>query len=148
LEATYEKEISRQHHASDETVFNYGWGLVQSHFLEDRKKGILLLKGIQFGVSHGIRVISLFLELLARHDKERELDCYYYLAIGYYKLNNFYEAKKFNDALLERQPDHPQATSLSKCIREKLARDGLIGMGLVAGGAVLIGGLAYLLRRK
>ena len=85
---------------------------------------------------------------MSRQDRERELDCYYYLAIGYFKLNNYYEAKKYNDALLERQPNHPQAMYMAKCIREQLTRDGLIGMGLVAGSAALVGGLAYLLRRR
>lgn len=146
LETAYENEIARKKRASNENLFNYGWGLVQSHFLDDKKKGVLLLKGESQYIL--FKSSNFFEELLARHDKERELDCYYYLAIGYYKLNNFYEAKKYNDALLDRQPDHPQANNLSKCIREQLTRDGLIGMGLVAGSAALVGGLAYLLRRK
>jgi mitochondrial fission 1 protein len=87
--------------------------------------------------------------LLARRIPERELDCYYYLAIGYYKLANYFEAKKYNDALLEKQPTNKQALVLASLTRYKLKRDGLIGMGMVAAaGTVLVGGLAYLLRRK
>ena len=45
LEASYEKEVREMQVPSTDTTFNYGWGLIRSHYKEDRWKGIQILEG-------------------------------------------------------------------------------------------------------
>ena len=89
------------------------------------------------------------IELVSRGEKDVHLDCCYYLAIGYLKLGNLYEAKRWNDELLDIQGSHPQGQALAAVIKQRLTKDGLIGMAIVGGSVAILGGvLTYLLRRR
>ncbi|KAG5457258.1 MAG: hypothetical protein BJ554DRAFT_2777, partial [Olpidium bornovanus] len=107
--------------------------------------------------------------------EEQEEGCLYYLALGNYKLGLFSEARRFNDRLVEVEPQNAQAQSLKALINERVAKgktgsnyfascssvrpsslefffsaffvDGFIGMAIV-GGAVAVGALVIGMMRS
>ncbi|KAG6869235.1 mitochondrial membrane protein [Termitomyces sp. T159_Od127] len=129
LRLQYEKELS-QAHITVQTKFNFAWGLVKSPMREHQVEGVRLLQDIY------------------RAEPNRRRECLYYLALGYYKMGNFEDAKRFNALLLDKEPSNLQAQSLSSLIDKSVAREGYIGMALV-GGAAAVGTLllAGLIRR-
>ena len=118
LRAQYEKEGE---YVSIQTKFNYAWGLIKSTSRGEQQLGVQLLSDI-FRTSH---------------DRRRE--CLYYLALGNYKLGNYAEAKRFNDSLLEKEPGNLQASSLQQLIDDKVSKEGLMGMAIIGGAAVVAG---------
>ncbi|KAJ1975482.1 mitochondrial membrane protein [Dimargaris verticillata] len=102
LSRQYEREGEQR--ASLQTKFNYAWGLVKSNYRRDQEKGIQLL-----------------LEILQEAPNRRR-ECYYYLALGFYKMGSYADAKRFNDALLTQEPRNEQALSLSELIDRKVSR--------------------------
>jgi len=129
LRRQYDKEVSQQF-VTIQTKFNYAWGLVKSPKREHQVEGVRLLQDIY------------------RAEPTRRRECLYYLALGYYKMGNYQDAKKFNDLLLEKEPTNLQAQSLSQLIDQSVAKEGYIGMA-IAGGAAAVGTilLASLIRR-
>ncbi|KAJ1984564.1 mitochondrial membrane protein [Dimargaris cristalligena] len=113
-----------------QTKFNYAWGLVKSNYRKDQEKGITLLLEVH------------------QEAPNRQRECLYYIALGFYKLGNYAEARRFNQALLAYEPKNEQALSLGELIDKKVSKDGILGLALlgasVAVGAILVG----FLRRK
>ncbi|KAG2113095.1 uncharacterized protein F5147DRAFT_682698 [Suillus discolor] len=133
LRLQYEKELA-QSHITVQTKFNYAWGLVKSPVRENQVEGVRLLQEIY------------------RTEPSRRRECLYYLALGYYKMGNFTEARSFNDLLLSREPTNLQAQSLASLIDKGVAREGYVGMALAGGvaavGTLLIAGLIRRAARK
>ncbi|KAG1788213.1 uncharacterized protein F5891DRAFT_997052 [Suillus fuscotomentosus] len=133
LRLQYEKELA-QSHITVQTKFNYAWGLVKSPVRENQVEGVRLLQEIY------------------RTEPSRRRECLYYLALGYYKMGNFTEARSFNDLLLSREPTNLQAQSLASLIDKGVAREGYVGMALAGGvaavGTLLIAGLIRRATRK
>ncbi|KAM6496932.1 hypothetical protein JOM56_007405 [Amanita muscaria] len=129
LRSQYQKELA-QTHVTVQSKFNYAWGLVKSPKREHQVEGVALLQDIY------------------RAEPARRRECLYYLSLGYYKLGNYDEARRFNGLLLEKEPANLQAQSLGQLIDRAVTKEGYIGMALV-GGAVTIGTLlvAGLVRR-
>jgi fission 1 protein len=66
------------------------------------------------------------------------------LALGNFKLGNYAEARRYNDLLLDKEPNNLQAASLRTLIDDKVAREGMMGVAIVGGIAVaagIVGGL-------
>ena len=66
------------------------------------------------------------------------------MALGDFKLGNYAEARRYNDLLLDKEPNNLQAASLRTLIDDKVAREGMIGVAIVGGLAVaagIVGGL-------
>ncbi|WVQ79468.1 mitochondria fission 1 protein [Cryptococcus sp. DSM 104549] len=120
LRRQYYKEIE-QGHVTIQSKFNYGWGLVKSGSPELQTEGVKLLQEIYS----------------ASADHRRE--CTYYIAVGYYKLRNYAYARKFNNLLLSVEPGNMQAQSLGQQIEAAVKRDGMIGIGLIAGAVAVAG---------
>ena len=79
-----------------------------------------------------------------RTTPERRRECLYYLALGNFKLGNYAEARRYNDLLLDKEPNNLQAASLRTLIEDKVAREGMMGVAIVGGIAVaagIVGGL-------
>ncbi|KAG1760141.1 hypothetical protein CY34DRAFT_809899 [Suillus luteus UH-Slu-Lm8-n1] len=133
LRLQYEKELA-QSHITVQTKFNYAWGLVKSPVREHQVEGVRLLQEIY------------------RTEPSRRRECLYYLALGYYKMGNFTDARSFNDLLLSREPTNLQAQSLASLIDKGVAREGYVGMALAGGvaavGTLLIAGLIRRATRK
>ncbi|KAI0003360.1 mitochondrial fission 1 protein [Russula compacta] len=121
LRSQYEKEVA-QTHVTTQTKFNFAWGLVKSPIREHQAEGVQLLADIY------------------RSEPTRRRECFYYLALGHYKMGNFDEAKRFNSRLLEQEPTNLQAQSLDILIDNAVKREGYIGMA-IAGGAAAVGTL-------
>ncbi|KAF8582792.1 mitochondrial fission 1 protein [Ramaria rubella] len=121
LRSQYRKEVA-QSHVSIQTKFNYAWGLVKCPQRDEQAEGVKLLQEIY------------------REEPARRRECLYYLALGYYKMGNFEDARKFNSLLLEKEPNNLQAQSLGTLIDKGVTREGYIGMAL-AGGAAALGTL-------
>lgn len=79
-----------------------------------------------------------------RASPERRRECLYYLALGNYKLGNYGEARRYNDLLLDKEPQNLQAASLGSLIDDKVSKEGLLGIAIVGGLALaagVVGGL-------
>ncbi|EXJ85350.1 mitochondria fission 1 protein [Capronia coronata CBS 617.96] len=118
LRAQYEKEGD---YVSVQTKFNYAWGLIKSNQRGDQQLGVQLLSDI------------------FKTTPERRRECLYYLALGNYKLGNYAEARRYNDLLLEKEPGNLQAASLRQLIDDKVSREGLMGVAILGGAAVVAG---------
>ncbi|KAK2865393.1 mitochondrial membrane protein [Arthroderma sp. PD_2] len=130
LRAQYEKEGD---YVGVQTKFNYAWGLIKSNARPEQQEGTRLLSEI------------------FRTAPERRRECLYYLALGNFKLGNYGEARRYNDLLLDHEPNNLQSASLRSLIDDKVAKEGLVGAAILGGVAVaagLIGGLIMRGARK
>ncbi|CDM34491.1 hypothetical protein DTO013E5_4995 [Penicillium roqueforti] len=118
LRAQYEKEGD---YVGIQTKFNYAWGLIKSNIRSEQQEGVRLLSEIFRGAP------------------ERRRECLYYLALGNFKLGNYGEARRYNDLLLEKEPANLQAASLGSLIDDKVAKEGLVGVAIVSGLALVAG---------
>jgi len=66
----------------------------------------------------------------------------YFIAVGFYRLKDYEKVISRSEKILKIEPDNHQAKDLKSEAEKKLQRDGLIGMGIAAGAASLIGGVA------
>ncbi|KIH94760.1 mitochondria fission 1 protein [Sporothrix brasiliensis 5110] len=127
LRAQFEKEGDM---VGVQTKFNFAWGLVKSSARADQQQGVMLLTEI------------------FRTSPERRRECLYYLALGNYKLGNYAEARRYNDLLLEKEPTNQQASNLNTLIDDKVQKEGLVGVAIVSGIAVVAGVVGGVLLRN
>ncbi|KAK9324258.1 hypothetical protein V1517DRAFT_318176 [Lipomyces orientalis] len=131
LDVLRNQYVKEEPFVSIQTKFNYAWGLIKSPRRDEQQLGVRLLTEI------------------FRDAPERRRECLYYLALGNYKLGNYVEARRYNDLLMDREPNNLQARSLNKLIDDRVAKEGLVGLAII-GGAVAAGGiiLGTLLKRR
>ena len=91
----------------------------------------------------GVRLLT----EIFREAPERRRECLYYLALGNYKLGNYAEARRYNDLLLDKEPENLQALSLQGLIEDKVAKEGLMGVAILSGIALTAGVVGGLLIR-
>ncbi|KAI9505188.1 mitochondrial membrane protein [Coemansia spiralis] len=120
LRRNYEREGV---HPRVQTKFNYAWGLTKSTRKQQQQLGIRMMHEIYDEYA------------------ERRRECMYYLAIGYYKLGEYGNARVYIERLLALEPNNAQARSMRELIEEKVTRDGMIGLAL-SGGAIALVGIA------
>ncbi|TQS34742.1 hypothetical protein Golomagni_04863 [Golovinomyces magnicellulatus] len=118
LRAQYEKEGE---YVGVQTKFNFAWGLIKSNSRPEQQEGVRLLSDI------------------FRTSPERRRECLYYLALGNYKLGNYGESRRYNDLLLEKEPANLQASRLRGLIDDKVTKEGLLGVAILSGVAVVAG---------
>lgn len=85
------------------------------------KKGVIMMQGLL-------------------EDRYADRDCLYYMALGYYRLDDVVSSRKCLDRLLKLAPNCRQAISLMDIVEDKITKDGVIGISIVSGLAV-VGGL-------
>lgn len=73
-------------------------------------------------------------------DRYADRDCLYYMALGHYRLDDVVSSRKCLDRLLKLAPNCRQAISLMDIVEDKITKDGVIGISIVSGLAV-VGGL-------
>ncbi|KAF9437939.1 mitochondrial membrane protein [Entomortierella beljakovae] len=131
LEVLRKQFIREGEYVTDQTRFNFAWGLIKSKNRRDQTQGVLLLTDIY------------------REVPDRRRECLFYLALGHFKLANYNDARKFNESLLEFEPNNSQAHALRQEIEDRVAKEGYIGMAIV-GAAAAVGTivLTALLKRK
>lgn len=112
------------------TLLPSAQGLVKSNRRDDQQLGVMLLSEI------------------FRTSPERRRECLFYLALGNFKLGNYAEARRYNDLLLQKEPANMQANDLSALIDDKVAKEGLVGVAIVSGLAVVAGVVGGVLFRN
>lgn len=85
------------------------------------KKGVIMMQGLL-------------------EDRYSDRDCLYYMALGYYRLDDVVSSRKCLEKLLKLAPNCRQAISLKDIVEDKITKDGVIGISIVSGIAV-VGGL-------
>jgi fission 1 protein len=90
--------------------------------------------------------LSLFQNLFTRTKQDEfKRDSLYYMAIAQTKLGNYDQALKYCQTIMNAQPTNDQVRDLYIEVNKRMKKDGLIGLGIV-GGAAMVGlvGLATL----
>ncbi|KAI9475040.1 mitochondrial membrane protein [Coemansia sp. RSA 989] len=127
LQRQFEREGPR---ARIQTKFNYAWGLIKSTKKREQQLGVRLMHEIYDGHT------------------ERKRECLYYLAIGYYKMGEYANARVYIEQLLALEPGNAQARSLRELIDQRVSRDGLIGLAVSGGAIALVGIVAAAIFKK
>ncbi|OMH85817.1 Mitochondria fission 1 protein [Zancudomyces culisetae] len=129
IQITQDKE-EKNGEVTVQTKFNYAWGLVKSNKSSEQELGVQLL------------------EEIFEEYPERQRECLYYISLGHYKLGNYSEANRYNDTLINIEPENKQALSLKRLIEKKCTRDGAIGMAIAGGAVAAIGVIVASLLHK
>ncbi|MCL7039756.1 hypothetical protein MKW94_009908 [Papaver nudicaule] len=119
--------------AKNESIMRLSWALVHSRQPEDVQRGIAMLEASLAGV-------------LTPLQKREKL---YLLSVGYYRSGDYSKSRQLLDRCLEIAPDFRQALSLKKTVEDRIAKDGVIGIGIAATAVgLLAGGIAAAVARK
>jgi fission 1 protein len=62
----------------------------------------------------------------------------YLLAVGQFRAAEYSRSRQLVDQALQLSPDFRQASALKQMIEDKIAKDGIIGVGLAAGVVALV----------
>ncbi|XP_022742772.1 mitochondrial fission 1 protein A-like [Durio zibethinus] len=116
-----------------ESIMRLSWALVHSRQAEDTQRGIAMLEAS-----------------LANSSSElQQREKLYLLAVGYYRTGEYTRSRQLVERCLEIAPDWRQALALKKAVEDRIAKDGIIGIGITATAVGLIaGGIAAALARK
>lgn len=107
--------------------FQYAYALLRSAHSQDIKHGINLLENLYY-----------------EGEQSAKRDYLYYIAIGQTRLKNYNLALDCTDQFLQFEPKNYQALKLKTYIKERLTKEGLIGMAITGGAALAIGSLVAL----
>ncbi|XP_068686009.1 mitochondrial fission 1 protein-like [Montipora foliosa] len=124
FEEAYNTELEKGN-VSPNTQFNYAWCLIRGNDKSYILKGVLLLQGLC-------------------HSGADQRDYLFFIAQGYYKLGEYKSALRYTNRLLQIEPNNRQGIELQDKINNQLKKDGLIGLGILGGTALVMGGAAAL----
>ncbi|CAD5170216.1 mitochondrial fission 1 protein A-like [Musa acuminata AAA Group] len=130
-----EREVAESGNAEskNESLMRLSWALVHSRHPED--------------VNRGIAMLEASLDNSASPLQSREK--LYLLAVGYYRNGDYPRSRQLLDRCLEIAPDWRQAQTLRKVVEDRIAKDGVIGIGIAATAVgLLVGGIAAVVARK
>lgn len=117
----------------NESILRFSWSLVHSRQPEDVQRGIAMLEA---SVNKSKNVSE-------RREK------LYLLAVGYYRSGDYLRSRQLIDQCLELQPQWGQALTLKKVVKDKIAKEGLVGIGIAATAVgLLAGGIAAIARSR
>lgn len=119
--------------AKSESIMRLSWALVHSRHSEDVQRGIAMLEA----------------SLNSSNSPLQKREKLYLLAVGHYRSGDYSRSRQLVEQCLEIAPDWRQALTLKKVIEDKIAKDGVIGIGIAATAVGLVaGGIAAALARK
>ncbi|KAL8580924.1 hypothetical protein ACOMHN_039624 [Nucella lapillus] len=127
FERLYNQQLMRGC-VGEKTQFDYSVCLVRSRYQEDMKKGVALLEDL----------------LRSEKDDAPKTDYLFYAALGYTRLKEYQQALKYVSAVTHIEPRHQHAKRLHAYVTKKMETEGLVGMAIVGGAAVLVAGLVGL----
>ncbi|XP_055639945.1 mitochondrial fission 1 protein isoform X2 [Toxorhynchites rutilus septentrionalis] len=81
------------------------------------------------------------LEDLCVKNSDGKRDYIYYLAIAYTRLKEYSTAMKYVQAFLEIEPSNQQVIGLEEYIKKKMDIEGLKGVAMASGAALILGGI-------
>jgi mitochondrial fission 1 protein len=87
--------------------------------------------------------ITLFEDLCDRYPSGKR-DYIYYIALGHTKLKQYGIAHKYVKSFLELEPNNTQVIALEDFIKKQIEKEGLIGVAVAGGAALVLGGLVGL----
>ncbi|EEQ36938.1 putative mitochondrial fission protein [Clavispora lusitaniae] len=123
-------QLESEHPPTPQSEFNYAWALLKTDSLASQKEALDILA------------------VLYRDVPSLRREALYYLSLGSVKIGEYSNARRYAEALLEKEPDNTQFKALKQAIDDQVTQDGLIGLG-VAGGVLAIGlGVMGALMRK
>ncbi|PWA81134.1 mitochondria fission 1 protein [Artemisia annua] len=121
------------HEAKRESIIHLSRALVHSRQQVDVQRGIDMLKA----------------SLLKNSSPLEKRETIYLMAVGYYRRGDFPKSRILLDNCLEIEPDWRQALSLKKAIEDRITKDGVIGIRIIATAVGLIaGGIVAALARR
>ncbi|KAG0586824.1 hypothetical protein KC19_2G120400 [Ceratodon purpureus] len=125
LEASGEKAaVSGE---NSDGIMRLAWALVHSRNGPDVQRGIAMLEAALAGVGAPMQ--------------KREI--LYLLAVGQFRAGEYARSRRLVDQALQISPDFRQASALKKMVEDKIAKDGLVGVGLAAAAVgVVASGIA------
>ncbi|KAK9154699.1 hypothetical protein Sjap_002179 [Stephania japonica] len=116
-----------------ESIMRLSWALVHSRQPDDVQRGIAMLDASLASAASPLQ-------------KREKL---YLLAVGFYRSGDYSRSRQLLERCLEIAPDWRQALTLKKTVEDRIAKDGVIGIGIAATAVGLVaGGLAAALARK
>ncbi|KAG5552555.1 hypothetical protein RHGRI_010589 [Rhododendron griersonianum] len=131
-----------------ESIMRLSWALIHSRQPEDVQRGIAMLEASLANSSSPLQ-------------KREKL---YLLAVGYYRSGEYPRSRQLAEQCLEVcfslkffityhslqiAPDWRQALTLKKTVEDRIAKDGVIGIGITATAVgLIVGGIAAALARK
>ncbi|XP_010926963.1 mitochondrial fission 1 protein A [Elaeis guineensis] len=116
-----------------ESLMRLSWALVHSRQPEDVNRGIAMLEASLGSSSSPLQT------------REK----LYLLAVGYYRNGDYSKSRQLLERCLEIAPDWRQALTLKKVVEDRIAKDGVIGIGIAATAVgLLVGGIAAAVTRK
>lgn len=116
-----------------ESIMRLSWALVHSRQAEDVQRGIAMLEASLANTGSPLQ-------------KREKL---YLLAVGYYRSGDYTRCRQLLDKCLEIAPDWRQAITLKKTVEDRIAKDGVIGIGITATVVgLVVGGIAAAVARK
>eukprot|EP00262_Sarcandra_glabra_P009437 TRINITY_DN23822_c0_g1_i1.p1 TRINITY_DN23822_c0_g1~~TRINITY_DN23822_c0_g1_i1.p1 ORF type:complete len:169 (+),score=41.82 TRINITY_DN23822_c0_g1_i1:93-599(+) len=137
--ASCEREVAESGDSDEqksESIMRLSWALVHSRQPEDVQRGIAMLEASLDSTSSPLQ-------------KREKL---YLLAVGHYRSGDYSRSRQLAERCLEIAPDWRQPMALKKAIEDKIAKDGVIGIGIAATAVtavgLLAGGIAAALTRK
>ena len=127
FEKAYYDEVNKGSSIHNQTRFNYAWCLIRSRYRADIQRGILLME-----------------DLCSSGDADARRDYLFYLAIGNTKIQDYERALQLTKKFLSVEPENRQAHELEKLIKDRMTKEGLKGLAMAGGAALVIGGLVGL----
>ncbi|KAK5981263.1 Mitochondrial fission 1 protein [Trichostrongylus colubriformis] len=101
--------------------------------------GTALIRSTKSDVVEGTEI----LEKLLREEPDdiNKRDYVYFLAIANARLRNYDRALAYIDILLAAETHNRQASQLREIIEKRMKKDGLFGLAVLGGGAVVVAGI-------
>ncbi|XP_059159564.1 mitochondrial fission 1 protein-like isoform X2 [Physella acuta] len=124
FEGLYNEQL-RRGHVNEKTQFDYAWCLVRSRYIADMHKGIALLEDL----------------LRSAKDDLSKRDYLYYIAVGFVRIKEYEKALECTEAICKIEPNNRQALQLHNYVKDKMKKDGLLGIAIVGGAALALGGI-------
>jgi len=125
--ATCEQEAGVSGGDKSESIMRLAWALVHSRNAPDVQRGIAMLEASLSGQGASMQ--------------KREI--LYLLAVGQYRAGEYARSRRLVDQALLIAPDFRQAAALKTMVEDKIAKDGLVGVGLAAAAVgVVASGIA------
>lgn len=127
IEAAAQKHETTKADGGEEELtarFQYAYALIRSKHIQDIDHGVTILEGLYYS-----------------GDRSARRDYLYYLAMAQTRLKKYNLALDCVEYFLKFEPENRQAKQLRSYIKDKLTKDGLVGMAITGGAALVLGGL-------